>query len=117
MSVERMFAIDPDATAAEPSLYVQAIGYYGHRANQPKLEWYLRDNATVRLSELPKDPPGSTDHDRYLRLLEILRRHGLDPIVFDFSPHGVEHLRLMKVFMPELTQPFLQSQPMFGHPR
>lgn len=114
-SVARMFDIDADATADKLTLYVQAIGYYGHRSNQAKLDWYLNENEPVCLSSLATGPKG--DHERYAHLMQVLRSHDLDPIVFDFSPHGTDDLALMKVFMPELTQPFLQSQPMFGHPR
>lgn len=115
MSVARMFDIEPDATADDLTLYVQAIGYYGHRSNQHKLDWYLSDNEPVALSELAKGP--SDESQRFDCLRDILRRHELDPIVFDFSPRDTDNLHLMKVFLPELTQPFLQSQPMFGHPR
>jgi ribosomal protein S12 methylthiotransferase accessory factor len=47
----------------------------------------------------------------------VLKRHKLDPITFDCTPSGLNQLRLMKVFLPELTQAFLQSVPMLGHPR
>jgi ribosomal protein S12 methylthiotransferase accessory factor len=47
----------------------------------------------------------------------MLRSHGWDPIVFDFTPPQFSKLKIMKVFMPELSQPFLPSIPMLGHPR
>jgi ribosomal protein S12 methylthiotransferase accessory factor len=114
-SVYRMFDIADDACADDLTLYVQAIGFYGHRSNRDKLDWYLHGNPKLGMSELPSGPSG--DQARFAHLLAILRRHDLDPIVFDFSPQDTDCLRLVKVFMPELTQPFLQSQPMFGHPR
>lgn len=115
-AVEAMFDIAEDADASQMTLFFQAIGYYGHRANAPKLDWYIKDLAPKPLSELPVDRCADR-HDRLAHLDAILARHGLDPIVFDFTPDAMDHLRLIKVFIPELTYAFLQSKPMLGHPR
>jgi ribosomal protein S12 methylthiotransferase accessory factor len=115
-AVDQMFAIEPDAAMDKMSTFVQVIGYYGHRANHAKLDWYINGNPQVPLSELPSDG-GASDEVRFEVLLDILRQHRIDPIVFDFSPPGMRQLKLMKVFVPELTQPFLQARPMLGHPR
>lgn len=59
ISVDRMFGVDPDISLEQMTLYVQAIGYYGHRANQAKMSWYLTDNPTVPLSDLAKVERGA----------------------------------------------------------
>jgi ribosomal protein S12 methylthiotransferase accessory factor len=115
-AVDEMFGIAPDSRLELLTLFVQVIGYYGHRANRSKFDWYLNENPVRPLSELPRDV--ETDMTvRLSRLETILDRHGIDPIVFDFTPPGCEQLVLFKVFIPEITQPFLQSKPMLGHPR
>jgi ribosomal protein S12 methylthiotransferase accessory factor len=111
-----MFDIAEDADVSQMTLFFQAIGFYGHRVNQPKLDWYTHGGGTIALSDLPVDRSANR-HERLAHLTAILERHGLDPIVFDFTPDGMDALRLMKVFMPELTYAFLQSKPMLGHPR
>jgi ribosomal protein S12 methylthiotransferase accessory factor len=113
---ERYFDMDPDAPLADMDLFIKAVSYYGHRKNREKMRWYLTEGRSVPLSSLPvagvEEPEA-----RYEQLLLVLRRHGLDPIVFDFTPSGMRQSRLTKVFLPELVQAFLQSQPMLGHPR
>jgi ribosomal protein S12 methylthiotransferase accessory factor len=115
-AVAAMFDIAEHADAEQMTLFFQAIGYYGHRVNQHKLDWYIRDNPTAGLSELPLCRPG-TATERLAHVDEVLAARGIDPIVFDFTPDGMDALRLMKVFIPELTYAFLQSKPMFAHPR
>ena len=115
-AVERMFTVSEDTTADEIALFIQVIGFYGYRQNRTKLDWYLRDNPPKPLSELAHDG-GRTTRARLTSLLDVLSRLGIDPIVFDFTPPHLTSLALMKVFIPELTQPFLQSKPMLGHPR
>jgi ribosomal protein S12 methylthiotransferase accessory factor len=112
----RLFDIDPDAPVSKINLFFQVIGYYGHRKNVAKLDWYLQSNETVALSSLPHSEH-STMEAKWAALCEILRRHRLDPIIFDLTPPTLRQVKLLKVFMPELTQAFLQSRPVLGHPR
>lgn len=115
--VRRMFDLDPDTAIEKIQLFFQIISYYGYRQNASKLDWYLAGSGhTVDYSSLPSVRFESA-RDRYDYLLGVLRRHGLDPIVFDMTPPGMGALKLVKVFMPDLTQPFLQSRPILGHPR
>lgn len=115
-AVAAMFDIAEDADASQMTLFFQAIGFYGHRVNQPKLDWYIKDNPQLGLAELPVCRP-ATSRERLAHLDALLEAKGMDPIVFDFTPDSMEALRLMKVFIPELTFAFLQSKPMLGHPR
>jgi ribosomal protein S12 methylthiotransferase accessory factor len=115
-AVAAMFDIAEDADASQMTLFFQAIGFYGHRVNQPKLDWYIKDNPQTTLAELPLRRPRSAA-DRLAHLDAVLARKGIDPIVFDFTPDAMDALRLMKVCIPELTFAFLQSKPMLGHPR
>lgn len=51
------------------------------------------------------------------RLLGELTQKGIDPIILDYSHPDWNSLSVVKVFVPELSTPFLQSRPMLGHPR
>jgi ribosomal protein S12 methylthiotransferase accessory factor len=115
-AVARLFDMDPDAPTSSIDLFFKVIGYYGYRQNRHKLDWYLEDNPPLLYSELPRDD-GSAAGDPLDRLIPVLREHGWDPIVFDFTPPQFRRLTIVKVFMPELSQPFLPSIPMLGHPR
>lgn len=113
--VRRAFDVAPDAPLETMTNYIQAIGYYGHRASREKLRWYLEENATIGFAALADAaPPPTSGADR---VKEIFSQRGIDPIVVDFTPAGNAQLALVKVFIPELTQAFLPSRPMFGHPR
>jgi ribosomal protein S12 methylthiotransferase accessory factor len=112
--VMRMFDIGPDEPLSKITVFFKVIAYYGHRQNAAKLDWYLHaNNKPLLYSEMPRVP----NENKYDVLLDVLRAHNLDPIVFDMTPPGLNTLNIVKVFMPELTQPFLQSKPILGHPR
>lgn len=113
---DAMFGIREEATAAEFARYVQAIAYYGYPRNYATARWYFEDGAEVPLSELVARD-ARYEADPYTRMSGALRRHQLDPIMFDFTPRGLRHLRLIKAFIPELTQPYPQTAPALGHPR
>jgi hypothetical protein len=55
-------------------------------------------------------------HERLTGLLGELAGHGIDPIVLDYSHPQWRRLSIVKVWIPEVTTPFLQSRPMLGHP-
>ena len=115
--VRRMFDLDPDAPIQNLQLFFQIISYYGYRQNNARLDWYLKGSGEqVSYSDLPAVRFDGVEQ-RYDYLLGVLRRHDLDPIVFDMTPPGSGAVKLVKVFLPELTQPFLQSRPILGHPR
>lgn len=117
--VRSEFDLGPDAPLEHMTNYVKAIGYYGHRESRSKLDWYLNNTLPINFSELAGSPtnvavkPASETQ----QVRDIFEAHGIDPIVIDFTHPDLQQLVLIKVFIPQLTQPFLQSRPMFGHPR
>lgn len=115
--VQQMFDTPPDTDVRNIQLFFQIISFYGYQQNRAKLAWYLAGSGRdVPYSELPSVSFDSA-RSRFEFLLGVLKRHRIDPIVFDFDPPGMRRIRLVKVFIPELTQPFLQSRPILGHPR
>lgn len=114
--VSYVSSIGPDDPVSKIDLFFKVISYYGYRKNVSKLDWYFKGNDEVLLSSLP-EPRHQAIEDSYAYLLQVLTRHGIDPIVFDFTVAQMKQVKIVKVFIPELTQPFLQSLPYFGHPR
>lgn len=41
----------------------------------------------------------------------------MDPIMFDFTPKGFGTIKVIRSFIPELTQPYPQSSPALGNSR
>lgn len=115
-AVTRLFDMDPDAPASKIDLFFKVIAYYGYRQNAPKLDWYTSAAEEVPLSELPR-LKFNDGQDKYDYLIDVVRQRGFDPIVFDMTPPQMKQGKLMKAFFPDLTQPFIQSSPILGHPR
>ena len=51
------------------------------------------------------------------RCPELLAARGIDPVVFDFTPPQFDSLSLVRIFIPELTQPMSPAMPVLGHRR
>ena len=119
-SVRNMFDWEVGRPLAEMELFFQAIGYYGLDEYLPLLEPYLSapeidsEEFFAREDGLGED---ATPSERLSALLGELGEHGIDPIVLDYSHPDWKGLSVVKLFVPELTTPFLQSRPMLGHPR
>jgi ribosomal protein S12 methylthiotransferase accessory factor len=117
-SVEEMFDWEYGRSLTEMTLFFQAIGFYGLPEYADQLDHYL-SGPEVRFSDLVDDADFSretTVHERLTSLLGELAGHGIDPIVLDYSHPQWRRLSIVKVWIPEVTTPFLQSRPMLGHP-
>lgn len=115
-SVEVIFDAPPDKPLAEMHTFLETIGYYGHAEHTERLKDFFRNDETVALSELPKVK--FKDSERRLGYLkEILQQYNIDPIVIDCTHGGMSHIKVVKVFIPELVQPHISAYPYLGHPR
>lgn len=112
----RIFDMDPDDPIENITLFFKVISYYGHSKNLRKLDWYLNDGPEMPLSELPISE-ATTTAGRLQEVASALQRRGIDPILFDVTPAPMKHMKIMKTFIPEYTQPFIMSKPMLAHPR
>lgn len=112
---KRRFTVKREARADEFTNFIQVVDYYGFSENQRRLDWFLRDPAMprIRLSECRTEPiTDELDH-----ILGLYRKYSLTPIAFDFTPKTFEHIRLRKVFVPELAPAFPPNIPLLGHRR
>ena len=117
-SVRKMFDWDIERHLSEMTLFFQAIGYYGLPENSHHLEHYFRGEWISGDEALGEDYRNRLSVEESLdRLTDELLENGIDPIILDYSHPDWNSLSVVKVFVPELTTPFLQSRPMLGHPR
>ena len=120
-SVKKLFSVRHDAKMDEFDLFYKVVGYYGDWRNRGKLDWYLNGEESVRFSTLvdraDPDIGSSSTPDKLARLVEVLRRNAIEPIVFDMSPPEWKSLSIVKVFVPQLCSSLLPSKPVLGHPR
>ena len=114
-TVSRQFEMGADDDVEKIDIFFKVVSFYGYRKNVARLDWYLNGGTERLLSAMPV--VAESPDEKYEHLVSVLEDRGLDPIVFDCTPPHVRQLALMKVFMPELTQPFIQSLPILGHPR
>ncbi|HYO15211.1 MAG TPA: YcaO-like family protein [Thermoanaerobaculia bacterium] len=114
--VRRIFDVDEDIPVSQIDIFFKIIAFYGYPKNVRKMDTYRYGGPRVPLSSLATDSSTETDA-RFERLLEVLKRHRIDPIVFDFTPPQLKKVRLMKVYSTELSPPYLHSKPLFGHRR
>ncbi len=110
------FDVRPDADPRELDTFFKVLPYYGHVRNVGKVRWYGEGRDAVGLSELPRYEGDGRDA-KWRTLSELLAAHGIDPVVFDFTPPQFDSLSLVKAFIPELTQPMSPAMPVLGHRR
>jgi len=119
-SVEQLFDWAVGRPLAEMTLFFQAIGYYGLAENEHLLAPYLA-GPEITLEEIRDSgvdlSEESSVNERLEALLAQFQAKGIDPIVLDYSHPDWRRLSVIKVYVPELTTPFLQSRPMLGHQR
>lgn len=119
-NVEAMFDWDAQRPMSEMTLFFQAIGFYGIDENLPHLDGYL-SGPEITWEEVLEHRtalgPESSVAERLEALLAEFTAAGIDPIALDYSHPDWRALSIQKVYVAELTTPFLQSRPVLGHPR
>lgn len=114
--VRRIFDVDEDIPISQIDIFFKIIAFYGYPKNIRKMDNYRFGGKRVPLSRLATDSSAGTD-ERFDRLVEVLKQHRIDPIVFDFTPPQLKKVRLMKAYITELAPPYIHSKPLFGHRR
>jgi len=115
-ATKKIFHVDESAVIEDIDHFFKVLTYYGYRKNFSKLDWYLNSERKVNVSDCPTQADGSLT-TRYSLMQNMLKKHGLDPIVIDLSPSQMPQMRLCKVVIPELTPPYVQNLPMLGSDR
>ena len=110
------FDVAPDADPRELDAFFKVLPYYGHAGNVERVRWYAEGAGAVKLSELPVSEGEEMDA-KWATLANLLSVRNIDPVVFDFTPPQFDSLSLVKVFIPELTQPMSPALPLLGHRR
>lgn len=116
VTIDRMFGVNEDAPESKLDVFFKIIVYYGYKKNIKKLDWYLSGKNTLSSAKISSKNIGGAK-ERYNFIINVLKKHCLDPICFDLTPPYFNRLKLVKIFVPELTQPFVASLPYLGHGR
>ncbi|MDN5892921.1 MAG: YcaO-like family protein [Nocardioides sp.] len=120
-SVRTMFDWEEGRPLKEMTLFFQAIGYYGLPDNVPHLEHYMSGERVAGEELFSGDEEAARVEmptaQKLDKLLAELQSSGIDPVILDYSHPDWQQLSVVKIYIPELTTPFLQSRPMLGHPR
>lgn len=114
--VQLIFDAPPNKPLAEIRTFLETIGYYGHAEKAEQLKSFFQSDETVALSELPKVKFKDSEHElEYLK--EVLQQYNIDPIIIDCTHERISHMKVVKVFIPELIQAHVAAWPYLGHPR
>lgn len=115
-SIEAIFGAPPDKPVSEIRTFLETIGYYGHAEHAGRLKDFFCSDDVVLLSELPQTKfKHSEEQLEYLK--EVLHKYDIDPIIIDCTHRQMKHMKVVKVFIPELVQHHTSAYPYLGHPR
>ena len=115
-SVDRLFGWAYERPLAEMTLFFQAMGFYGLPEYSTELDYYFDapEMAMSDVSDWSWDSPTPCVEALLEGILTDLEGNGIDPIVLDYSHPNWSRLSIVKVWIPQLVAPFVQSRPMFG---
>lgn len=90
--------------------FYQAVSYYGLECYKHDLDWYVKDNPTVKLSEL-------REKQEKLSIREFVSVHGIHPYYMKLDTMKMfSYIYLSKVYMTEFSPAFIAGTPALGHP-
>ncbi len=100
-----LYYVEKDADPTEADNIFRIVWYWGYRENLARLyDMFFSRSKEVR-------PPKGGGPERLSHRLSLL------PSYYWYEYRGYDPLRLVKVFIPSLTQYNAPRFPMFGHPR
>ncbi|MGN9067460.1 YcaO-like family protein [Ligilactobacillus agilis] len=112
-SMIELFGFEPEEFDVHNiRLFYEIVPYYGLKDTRHKLDWYIKDGVEYKIRETKGR---ASDGEGVFK--SILGTYQIDPIIFDFTPEDFKYIKLMKSFIPELTQAFLPNYPCLGHKR
>ncbi|MGJ8730770.1 YcaO-like family protein [Listeria aquatica] len=104
-----VLSVEPDDDPKKFKTFYQAVSYYGLEEHKEKLNWYIKGNEVVKLSELAK-----LKNEKDIE--EFLKKNNIDPIYFPYKiSKRFKNIYISKVYIPEFTPAFIAGQPMLGH--
>ncbi len=100
-----LYYVDKNAPPETADNIFRIVWYWGYRENLERLYNMFFSRCKIT------DPPRSNPPERITHKLSQL------PKYYKHEYRGIEPLKLVKIFIPELTQYNHPRYPMFGHPR
>jgi len=104
-----VLSVKPDDNPKNFKTFYQAVSYYGLKEHKDKLDWYIKDNEVVNLSDLVKV-------SNIKNIEDFLKKNKINPIYFPYNiAKRFKNIYISKVYIPEYTPAFIAGQPMLGH--
>lgn len=114
--IVRTLNIGEDDPVSKINIFFKVVTFYGYSKNLKKMEEYLTSGGTISVKSIPSQEL-STSVERYNFIMNVVKKHNINPIYFDLTPDIFKKAKLVKIYIPELVSAFSPSRPCFGHPR
>lgn len=89
--------------------FYQSVSYYGLKANRNKLDWYVKNNSKINLSEI-------RDKQEKLSVEQFIEKEKIRPIIMEHEmSKQFKHIFISKTYLLEYTPAFISGTPAFGH--
>ncbi|MBO0481260.1 YcaO-like family protein [Candidatus Enterococcus courvalinii] len=89
--------------------FYQAVSYYGLDCYKHGLDWYVKENEEIMLSEIKEKQSGMT-------ISEYILKNDLKPVYSDLEVSNMfDHIYISKVYMKEFSPAFIAGFPATGH--
>lgn len=101
--------VNKDDDPREFKTFYQAVSYYGLKEHSHKLDWYIKNNINILLSDIQKNQPK-------LSILDYIKDKKIDPIYLKLKvDNNFKYIHIAKIFMTEFSSAFIAGFPAFGH--
>lgn len=89
--------------------FYQAVSYYGLKCYKDKLDWYVKGNEEVLLSNI-------RDAQTKVPIMEYIVEDGIEPVYSKLKVDDIfENIHISKVYMTEFSPAFIAGIPAVGH--
>jgi ribosomal protein S12 methylthiotransferase accessory factor len=89
--------------------FYQAVSYYGLKCYQQKLDWYVKENEEITLSEIRNNQPNKD-------IIEYVKENSINPLYSKLNvTDSFKHIYISKVYMTEFSPAFIAGVPAVGH--
>lgn len=101
--------VSEDDNPRDFKTFYQAVSYYGLKKNRHKLDWYVKENNQLLLSNIRKEQKSQC-------IEEYVEENNLRPFMTNLKvANRFKYIYISKVFLTEFTPAFIAGVPMLGH--
>lgn len=89
--------------------FYQAVSYYGLKCYKDKLNWYVKDNKEVLLSDI-------INNQTKISILDYIVEQNIEPVYSKLKvDENFKNIHISKVYMTEFSTAFIAGIPALGH--